>query len=343
MSNEEHYQEALKAIRGENRGGTETVATLVVTETGNPWSTKPTGPVLEVRVGASTVGFLTGAMTERYMSFARSAAEAGRSLTAKAWVLDGTGKRGRDVEITVNALPMWEGQSNITGLNIQTSPEFILSHRTGRAHVIGSDIDGGWLTGCGERLSEADAVLVLRTTPWVGRVRVDGSLHEGSPWWCGRCVPDESDGPLEEGGRFGEQTDISRDYRFSSDMTAKAVNQSLATRLLFDVAGESYRPGYPDNLLRLAEVLRTMDGQEWLAAVLRRDPNNEHDPSAVEVHVPGGSGHCGFVPGQLARILAPILDSGTVISASAVEVRIHPESPDKPGLTIALTLATPST
>ncbi|MEO8425436.1 MAG: HIRAN domain-containing protein [Actinomycetota bacterium] len=112
--------------------------------------------------------------------------------------------------------------------------------------------------------------------------------------------------------------------------------------MLFDVAGESFRPGYPDNLLQLAEVLRTMDGKEWMAAVLRRDANNEHDRYAIEVHVPGGSGFCGFVPGQLARILAPILDSGTVISAHAVEVRIHHESPNKPGLTIALTLAAPS-
>jgi hypothetical protein len=79
-----------------------------------------------------------------------------------------------------------------------------------------------------------------------------------------------------------------------------------------------------------------------MAAVLRRDPNNEHDRNAIEVHVPGGSGLCGYVPAQLARILAPILDSGAAISAYAVEVRIHPESPDKPGLTIALTLASPT-
>jgi hypothetical protein len=343
VSNEEHYQETLMALRGADRAGTQTLATLVINEAGNPWSTKPTGPVLEVRVGAHTVGFLTPAMTERYMPFARSAGAEGRSLTVTAFVLDGTGKGGRDVEVTLNALPIWQGQSSIAGLNIETTPEFILFHRSGRAHLIGSDVDGGWLTSCGEKLSRADAVLVLKTTPWVGRVRADGSLHADSPWWCGRCVPSETDGPLEEGGRFGEQTNIRRDYRFSSEMTAKAVNDALAKRLLFDVAGESFRPSYPDNLLQLAEVLRTMDGREWMAAVLRRDPSNEYDPHAIEVHVPGGSGLCGFVPGQLARILAPILDSGTVIAANAVEVRIHPESPNKPGLTIALTLASPST
>lgn len=84
-------------------------------------------------------------------------------------------KGGRDVEITLNAMPLWEGQSTVSGLNIQTSPEFIVFHRTGRAHLISSDTDGGWVTGCGERLSENDAVLVLKTTPWVGRARMDES------------------------------------------------------------------------------------------------------------------------------------------------------------------------
>ena len=200
VSNEEHYQEALTALRGTDRGGTQTRATLVVNEAGNPWSTKPTGPILEVRVGASTVGFLTAAMSERYLPFARNATAEGRSLTATALVVDGTGKGGRGVEITLNALPIWQGQTSIAGMNIATTPEFILFHRTGRAHVIGSDIDCGWLTACGERLSEADAVLVLKTTPWVGRVRADGSLHADSPWWCGRCVPDDTDGPLKRAG-----------------------------------------------------------------------------------------------------------------------------------------------
>lgn len=125
-------------------------------------------------------------------------------------------------------------------------------------------------------------------------------------------------------------------------MNAKSVREALATRLVFDVAGESYRPGYPDNLLTLAEMLRKMDGTEWLAAVLRRDPSNEYDRNAIEVHVPAGSGHCGFVPGQLAKILAPMLDGGTVVTAHAVEVRIHSDSPDRPGLTVALSLATPT-
>lgn len=342
VSNEEHYQEALNTARGTAPNGTETIATLVVNRAGNPWAKKATGPILEVQLGGNTVGFLTPAMTARYLPFAESAARDDRPLTAKAWVADGSGKGGRDVEIVLNAMPMWKGQSSVAGLDLETTPDFVFLRRTGRAHLIGSAVDGGWTSQCGERLSEADAFLVLKTKPWVGRVLADGSLFEDSPWWCGRCIPDNGDGPLDGGGRFGEQTDITGEYRFSSDMNPKAVREALATRLVFDVAGESYRPGYPENLLTLAETLRTMDGKEWLAAVLRRDSSNEHDRNAIEVHVPAGSGHCGFVPGQLAKILAPMLDGGTVVTAHAVEVRIHGDSPDRPGLTVALSLATPA-
>ena len=55
--------------------------------------------------------------------------------------------------------------------------------------------------------------------------------------------------------------------------------------------------------------------------------------------MPAGGGHCGFVPAELAHILAPMLDEGIVINASAVEVRIHPNSLNNPGLTVALSLA----
>jgi hypothetical protein len=86
----------------------------------------------------------------------------------------------------------------------------------------------------------------------------------------------------------------------------------------------------------MAQVLQSMAGPEWMSCVLRRDPNNEYDPNAIEVHVVGEAGHVGFVPADLARILAPMIEGGTVINAWAVEVRVHPDSPDKPGLTVAL-------
>ena len=171
VSSEEHYQETLKELRGSDRHGAEVTAMLVVNDLGNPWVKKATGPILEVNVGGRGVGFLTPAMSERYMPFAQSAAREGRALMAKAWVTDGTGKGGRDVEIALNAMPRWHGQKSIAGLSLQTAPEFVLIRRTGRAHIVQSGIaDGGWMTTCGAQVTAADGELVLRTKPYVGRV-----------------------------------------------------------------------------------------------------------------------------------------------------------------------------
>ena len=49
---------------------------------------------------------------------------------------------------------------------------------------------------------------------------------------------------------------------------------------------------------------------ERLPVVLRRDPANEYDQNAIEIHIPGEAGHVGFVPAELARLLAPMLDGG---------------------------------
>ena len=55
------------------------------------------------------------------------------------------------------------------------------------------------------------------------------------------------------------------------------------------VAGMTFRPGYPGNIQRLIGFFDGMKPQEQLegvVAVLVRDPANEYDPNAVEVHVP---------------------------------------------------------
>ena len=342
VSNEEHYQDVLRRLRGAGEYGTEVTATLTVRPDGNPHVKSSTTPVLEVLVDGATVGFLTPKMTNRYLPFFESASAEGRPLTSAATVIDGTGKGGRDLEITLNALPMWEGQTNIDGLQIETTVDFLLLYRTGRAHTVRETSDNGWVTACGQRVAATDGELILRTKPWVGRVRSDGTPHEEAPWWCANCNATDDDRRFnpEAGGRFGDQTGITRDRRFSSRMTAEAVQQALAIGLDFDVAGESHRDGYPGNLLRLAEVLHDMQARgEYLAAVLQRDPSNRFDANAIEVHVVGDAGHVGFVPAKLATILAPILDSGTVLSAHACEVRIHHESPHKPGLTVTLRTA----
>jgi hypothetical protein len=143
------------------------------------------------------------------------------------------------------------------------------------------------------------------------------------------------------GGRFGAGTVVtgaSGGRRSSVPQTRALIAEALRTHLDFDVAGESYRDEYPDNLLRLAELLSTLDGSEWPTVVLKRDPTNPHDPAAIEVHVVSGIGHVGYVPNSIAEFLAPLLDDGAVISCSAVEVRIHDDHPEFPGLTISARL-----
>ena len=59
---------------------------------------------------------------------------------------------------------------------------------------------------------------------------------------------------------------------------------------------------------------------------LRRDPGNEHDPNAIAVCTPGGQ--LGFVPRDLAALLAPSLDAGEVWSGVVLrERRASPRDP----------------
>src|SRR5262249_20695094 len=72
---------------------------------------------------------------------------------------------------------------------------------------------------------------------------------------------------------------------------------------------------------------------------LRRDPDNEHDPSAIAVDPAGGGEQVGWVPRELAAELAADLDAGTVWSA--VVLRDYRASPREPrtGLTMLLAAA----
>jgi hypothetical protein len=69
--------------------------------------------------------------------------------------------------------------------------------------------------------------------------------------------------------------------------------------------------------------------------VLRRQPDNEHDPNAIAVHTAGGD-QLGFVPRELAAELAPQLDAGAEWSALALrERRASPRDP-RTGMTMLL-------
>jgi hypothetical protein len=88
-----------------------------------------------------------------------------------------------------------------------------------------------------------------------------------------------------------------------------------------------------------AEALAAEDVGPGRALELRRDPGNEHDPSAIAVHASGG-GQVGWVPREIAAELAPALDAGEPWAAVVLrEQRTSPRDP-RSGLTMLLAPAT---
>jgi hypothetical protein len=70
--------------------------------------------------------------------------------------------------------------------------------------------------------------------------------------------------------------------------------------------------------------------------VLRRDPENEHDPSAIAVDPADGGEQVGWVPREVAAELAPALDDGAPWAAIVLrEQRASPRDP-RTGLTMLL-------
>lgn len=109
-------------------------------------------------------------------------------------------------------------------------------------------------------------------------------------------------------------------------------------RLTFHVVGVTYTPRYPDNLISLRSLA---DGHvsltdEPLAAVFVRNPANEYDANAIEVHVPslGDDAMIGHVPRHIAAWLAPEIDSGSTFQVGVDGVWINPEHPDRPGISV---------
>lgn len=109
----------------------------------------------------------------------------------------------------------------------------------------------------------------------------------------------------------------------------RGVQPPPTTPTEYGVVGVSYRPGYPENLINIADAGGDMP------VVLDRDAGNEFDPNAVAVHVPGlGDSHVGFLPRPVALRLAPALDNGERWAAKVSRVTIDPNHPDRPGLHI---------
>jgi len=109
------------------------------------------------------------------------------------------------------------------------------------------------------------------------------------------------------------------------------------------VVGVSFAPGYPDNLHSLENLAGRayIKGEEGLAAVLIRNPDNPFDENAIEVHIPalGDMGMIGHLPRDLSSKLAPLLDDGMKWSAMIENVYINPDHPDRPGISISVNRA----
>lgn len=106
----------------------------------------------------------------------------------------------------------------------------------------------------------------------------------------------------------------------------------VVTPFTVKAVGVSFRPDYPDSLLRLAEAYAALPLGVPGEASLVRDAANEHDPNAIAILTNGE--HVGYLPRELAARIAPELDAGARFRVRGAEVLINPEHPDRPGLSI---------
>jgi hypothetical protein len=104
------------------------------------------------------------------------------------------------------------------------------------------------------------------------------------------------------------------------------------------VAGVSFVPGYPGNLLDLAvHADFAQQRNEGVTALLIRNPDNQHDANAIEVHVPVmAKGFIGHLPFPVAAWVAPRMDAGETWEAEVLGVHIHSDDPLRPGVEIRL-------
>lgn len=111
------------------------------------------------------------------------------------------------------------------------------------------------------------------------------------------------------------------------------------------VHGVTFAPRYPDVLheleaLQLLDHIRTGRPPAPVPCQLRRNPDNEHDPNAIEVWAgpEGALGMAGHLPANVARWLSGVIDRGAWYDAELAEVRVHPHGPNRPGMMLRLRL-----
>lgn len=104
----------------------------------------------------------------------------------------------------------------------------------------------------------------------------------------------------------------------------------LADHLTIRAVGVSFRDTYPGNLRKLGKLIG--DG-ETVEVQLIREPDNSHDPNAVQL-VCRDIGWFGYVPARLARLIAPEMDAGAVWRGRVEQVFVMPSNPDQPGVDV---------
>ena len=117
----------------------------------------------------------------------------------------------------------------------------------------------------------------------------------------------------------------------------------LPSPFISKIVGVTFTEGYPENLHGLAALLDSIERHpgshgEGAPAIIVRNPDNSFDANACEVHVPalGSRGMIGHLPAPLAARLAPELDAGGIWQGHVVEVLVHPDHDDRPGITVKL-------
>lgn len=138
-------------------------------------------------------------------------------------------------------------------------------------------------------------------------------------------------------------SDKAETIRAQRDREVERVNSGRVMKLPspFDssVVGVSFTAFYPRNLYELEQAwLQAEMTDEKLTALLIRNPDNEYDSNAVEVHIPalGEAGMVGHITKSLAARLAPELDNDVRWQAYVTYLKLNESYPDRPGLEITL-------
>lgn len=147
---------------------------------------------------------------------------------------------------------------------------------------------------------------------------------------------------------------------------ARTAGRKMVSPFKAKVVGVSFVGSYPDNLHALNDLMKPrlvpypmLNGEmaqdiaergyeeyvekhgyfmppEPLPAVLVRNPHNQYDENAIEVHVPalGELGFIGHLTRPIAARLAPEMDAGAKWDAEVESVLVDPDHMDRPGISI---------